>query len=381
MLEHPVPSVESRYEVALAADTLQADPAQAQAAQALQHLYKVITTRSRTYWFIRLFSAKKKPPRGIYLHGPVGRGKSMLMQLFVDAIKDWTRATGYDRGCRTERRHFHEFMLGLHKQLHQKKISEDRMNNRLAELADSLADKTDILCFDEFHVTDVADAMLLMPYFSRLWERGVVVVATSNVAPVDLYKNGLQRERFLPFIGLLQQQMHIVNVNGPQDYRQVQWKKSAASHDRWLAPLTKDTAHDFDALFQELIGYDAVQADVLDIKDQNRTLTIARASRYIGWLQLDELLGHAIGAADFLTLCARFKVLLLDGLEPFKANENNRAKRFMLLIDTIYEADIEIYVRAAVAPDELYPADGQLSFEFARTVSRLQELRYKKTTN
>jgi cell division protein ZapE len=373
-------TVLARYEAARHEGALDYDVYQERAVKALDDVFLRLTQTDQdaTSLWTRLFKSKPTLSRkGVYLYGPVGRGKSMLMQLFMDAVVDYNQK-GWGQTHRIIRRHFHEFMLDLHKQLYaQKDMTPSRMQNRLAELADHLADQYDILCFDEFHVTDVADAMLLMPYFSRLWERGITVIATSNVAPPDLYKNGLQRQRFLPFIEALQNHMVCLSVSGEQDYRQLQWKKSAQKHDRWITPLTGDSKINFEELFLELIGYDHVQARDLTVTGQNRVFHVPRANDYVAWLSMDDVLGHAVGAADFLILCQTYQVLLLDDVRPFKNSENNRAKRFMLLIDTMYEAGTQIYVRADCAPQDLYPKDGMLAFEFERTISRLQEMRYR----
>ena len=370
-------NVQQRYERALSDNHLQPDAHQATAVAALNDLYgRVIKRRQKASWWKNLITPPQ-PVKGLYMYGPVGRGKSMLMQFFIDALQDHNTANP-DAIQRTERHHFHAFMLELHRQLYQRKVAQSALNNQVTQVADKIADLLDVLCFDEFHVTDVADAMLLMPLFTRLWQRGVVVVATSNVVPHDLYKNGLQRQRFLPFIALLQERLQVLSVSGPDDYRQQQWHKSAALHDRWLAPLDTDTEHEFADLFAELVGYDPVQLRMVEIKDQGRAWEVPKASPYVAWLSADSVLQRDVGAADFIALTQQFKIIMLDGLEPFKADHNNRAKRFMVLIDTVYEAGTQLYVRAALEPQALYPQNGPLAFEFARTVSRLQELRYRK---
>lgn len=365
--------------MAVQSGVLQTDAAQQRATHALELLYRdLIKQRGGGFWS-RFFNRQpKRRNHGVYLHGPVGRGKSMLMQFFLDAMLQWNEAYAAQPPFRIERQHFHAFMLGLHKQLYQKNITPERMNNRLGELADDLADRLDILCFDEFHVTDVADAMLLMPYFTRLIARGVTIVATSNVAPADLYKNGLQRQRFLPFIDLLRTHLDCVEVSGPQDYRLMEWQNNALKEDHWLAPLADDTAHVFDDLFTELAGYDVVEPQDIEITGQNRSLTVERATQHVAFLPVEQVTTGAVGAADFLALAGQFKIILLDGVQAFASNENDRAKRFMLLIDTLYEAGTHLYVRAAVQPMELYPSNGKLGFEFARTISRLQEMRYRQ---
>jgi cell division protein ZapE len=371
-------SVMGHYQSARDAGVLDYDAHQERAAKALNHIYTRVTQpQNQKRWWQIMRKNDALSHKGLYLYGPVGRGKSMLMQLFIDAMLQWNTQHPHAQK-KVVRRHFHEFMLDLHKQLYaQKNMTPSRMQNRLAELADKLAAQVDILCFDEFHVTDVADAMLLMPYFSRLWDKGVIVIATSNVAPSDLYKNGLQRQRFLPFIDALQQNMECVSVSGDQDYRQLQWQKSAQKHDRWTTPISTETAQDFEELFVELIGHDNAQPHDLAIAGQDRVFHIPRANDYVAWINMDDVLSHAVGAADFLMLCQSYEVLLLDHVRAFKPHENNRAKRFMLLIDTMYEAGTQFYARADVVPQDLYPQDGQLAFEFARTISRLQEMRYR----
>lgn len=377
----PSLSVEQHYHAAIARGQFQPDVAQQKAVHALELVYRDLVTHQTadTSVWSRLFKrAPRRRNHGVYLYGPVGRGKSMLMQFFLDAIVQWNTTQPERQTLRVERQHFHAFMLGLHQQLYQKNIMPERMNSRLGELADDLADRLDILCFDEFHVTDVADAMLLMPYFTRLIARGVTVIATSNVAPQDLYKNGLQRQRFLPFIDLLRTHLDCVEVAGLQDYRLLQWQNNALKEDHWLTPLDGTSAQLFDDLFATLAGYDTVEPQTIAIAGQNRSFCVERATRHVAFLSVDQVTSGAVGAADFLALAEHFKIILLDQVIPFQANENDKAKRFMLLIDTLYEAGTHVYVRAGVQPTDLYPASGRLGFEFARTVSRLQEMRYKR---
>jgi cell division protein ZapE len=340
-----------RYRLATAENHLLPDAHQEKAAMALDDLSDALTRNRKKFFLFR------KKISGLYLHGPVGRGKTMLMDWFLESLKN--------SGFRAERVHFHAFMLELHRRLHKEK--------RIEPIADEWVKKLDVLCFDEFHVTDVADAMVLMPLFSRFFARGLTIVTTSNWEPDQLYTGGLQRQRFLPFIDKLKKTLRIIDVTGTQDYRSL--KRAASS--AWLFPLTAETGEDFAALFRDAVGYDPIETHEIhvgNIKAHRRTWTIPRASKSVAWLDMSQLLEQNLGAADFLALAARYPMLFLDNLYPFSADTNEKAKRFIVLIDALYDKGVRLAVRSAVKAEKLYPYEGSLQFEFNRTLSRLREM-------
>jgi cell division protein ZapE len=350
-------SITRHYDEALQQGLLHPDAQQQNAVQAFERLIADMTSNGKRGIF---GLGKKNTVQGIYLYGPVGRGKTMMMDWCCRALKK--------AGKRVERWHFHAFMLTIHENLRDLAAHSRDLDNRIEALADQWAERLDLLCFDEFHVTDVADAMIMMPLFTRMFDRGLVVVATSNWAPEDLYTGGLQRQRFLPFIDRIKVAMQIVNVSGDKDYRQLKEQKAQG----WLMPLNAETRESFDAQFRDLAGYDAIETHEIHVND--RTWTIPRASRSVAMLDLHSFLNQPVGAADFLAIAKRYRVLMLDNLSPFAADQNERAKRFMVMIDNLYDNGVKICVRSTVTMDALYPKDGHLNFEFARTQSRLREM-------
>ncbi len=348
-----------RYRLAAAANRIVTDPEQEKAARELDDLFGALAQNRKRLFFLR------KKIAGLYLHGPVGRGKTMLMDWFLEALDL--------AGFRAQRVHFHAFMLELHRQLHALKTEKKDLDNHVHKIADQWAKRLDVLCFDEFHVTDVADAMTLMPLFERFFARGLTLVTTSNWAPDALYSGGLQRARFLPFIDRLKNTLTIVDVSGTQDYREL--KRAAAT--AWLTPLNQETADGFASLFRDAVGYDPIETHEIhvgNIKAHRRTWTIPRASKSVAWLDLFHLLDQPLGAADFLALASRYPMLFLDNLYPFGVDTNEKAKRFIVLVDALYDKGVKLAVRAAVKPEKLYPRDGVLQFEFNRTLSRLREM-------
>lgn len=358
----------ARYQAAIQQGQLQQDALQYMAVEKLNMLHGALqgyVPDRRQAWQARLISfwrEKPHPPQGLYLWGDVGRGKSMLMDLFYQTV-----ATPFKRRC-----HFHEFMLEIHAQLHQwrqGKMPQAGTVDPLPYLARQMVKNVYVLCFDEFHVTDVADAMILQRLFAALFAEGMIVVATSNRKPDDLYKDGLQRQNFLPFIALLQQQLEVVELNGDTDYR----LRLLAGRDTFFSPDTPENQQKLQALFLELTEGEEGHEDILLVK--TRQVHIPKAAAGVAFFHFHELCGVPMGVADYIALASHYNSILVQSIPIFTADLQNEAKRFLLLLDALYEAKIHFACTAATAPENLYHG-GLLSFEFARTVSRLQEMRY-----
>ena len=354
------------YRQRVASGAIRPDPDQEKVVQALERLHGQLQAApsappsgSGSFW--SLFSRKPEPakptPRGLYLHGSVGRGKSMLMDLFVETSPE----------SRTRRVHFHAFMLEVQRRLHELRQQSGGEEDPLGQLARAIAAETRLLCFDEFHVVNIADAMILGRLFTALFENGVTVVATSNWAPDRLYWNGLNRDRFLPFIDLLKSRVDVVRLDGPVDYR-VERLRDAAT---WFSPLDEDAQASAERLFRALA--DSAEGAPAEVPVGTRVLAVPRAEGPIAWFDFPELCARPLGAADYLAIGERFRVVFLIGVPILAPGRRNEARRFMTLVDALYECRRVMVVTAAGSPTELYP-HGEGAFEFQRTVSRLMEM-------
>ncbi len=310
-------------------------------------------------------------PRGLYIHGDVGRGKSMLMDLFFD----------HAPVTRKRRVHFHEFMLEVHGRLHtwRQMAPEQRIREAsacgirgegedpLPVVARQVAEQALLLCFDEFQVSDVADAMILGRLFSEFFACGMVIVVTSNRPPEDLYKDGLNRGLFLPFIELIEERLDVIELAGPMDYRLDQLRGLPVYH----TPLDDKSRDALDQTFARLTGGNPAPAQQLQV--QGRTVTVPSAAMGVVRFSFTDLCGQPLGAADYLAVARHYHTVVLSDVPELGAAKRNEAKRFVTLIDALYESRVKLVCSSAVPPEQLYPA-GDGAFEFQRTVSRLMEM-------
>jgi cell division protein ZapE len=359
----------TRYGALVASRKIEPDPAQAELVRRLTALEKALAQHrlarksSSLGW---LFSRRETPGpvKGLYVHGDVGRGKTMLMDLFFTSSEV----------RRKRRAHFHEFMADVHDRIrevrHQLKLGTITNGDPIRHVADEIAEETWLLCFDEFHVTDIADAMILGRLFTRLFEQGVVLVATSNVAPEDLYYEGLNRPLFLPFIHLLLEHVDVVHLAARTDYRLEKMEGIAT----WYVPADEDAEVVLDIAWQKFTG--GFEGAPVDLKMPGRLLHVPEAAMGVARFTFGQLCEQPLGASDYLRLAREFHTLIIDRIPAMHYENRNAAKRFIILIDTLYENAVKLVASAAVEPTELYDAsDGYEALEFKRTASRLIEMR------
>ncbi len=355
----------ARWRARVAAGQLSHDPAQALAAEKLNSLHQALKgyepARAGS-WLARFGLGNRRaeePPRGLYLHGGVGRGKSMLMDLFFDGAPV----------ARKRRVHFHEFMLEIHDRLHRRRGS-GRVDDLLPEVAGDIAADAWLLCFDEFHVVNIADAMILGRLFEALFARGAIMVATSNWPPDGLYRGGLQRALFLPFIELIRRRLDVLHLEAVRDYRLARLMTLRV----WRTPLGPAATRALDEAFAALTDGAAAEPARLAVK--GRTVPVPRAAHGVARFHFDDLCRTARAAADYLAIADAYRTVIVDGIPRFKAEERDAPKRFSILIDALYERKAKLLASAAGAPQDLYRG-AFLAMEFQRTVSRLMEMQSK----
>jgi cell division protein ZapE len=367
MLSPPSASFRAHYQALVSSGAIEADAAQAEAADALADLegrlayYKPVR---RQGLLGRLFTDRNgAPPRGLYVHGEVGRGKTMLMDLFFQ----------HSSVVHKRRAHFHEFMAEVHE-----RIYGYRQNMARGEIPDgdvigltaaAIFDEAWLLCFDEFHVTDIADAMILGRLFSKLFELGTVVVATSNVAPEDLYKGGLNRALFLPFIAQIADHMDVWRLDARTDFR----LEKLTGVKMWLVPADRDADAALDKAWVKMTGN--APCKPRDISIKGRILHVPCSAHGVARFSFADICEKPLAASDYLRLAHDYHTLIIDRIPVMDYPERNAAKRFIALIDTLYDNAVKLMASAAADPMSLYLAtDGYEANEFKRTSSRLIEM-------
>ena len=338
------------YDQRIADGSLTADPAQEAVLPQLDRIRTALMNPEKKGFFKRA----PEPPKGLYLWGGVGRGKSMLMDMFADNMGD----------VPVRRVHFHAFMQEIHSAMHEAR--KTGVDDPIAPVAAAVAASVKLLAFDEMQISDITDAMIVGRLFQALFTAGVVVVTTSNRVPDDLYKDGLNRQIFLPFIDLIKEKMEVWELTSPRDYRQ----DRLAGTQSYFTPVNAESRTAMDDVWADLAGGEG-QELVLRVK--GREVVIPQFRNGVARAGFHTLCGRALGAADYLTLADAVRVLLLDNIPALGRSNFNEAKRFVTLIDALYEAKVRLICSAAASPEMLY-LEGEGIFEFERTASRLREM-------
>ncbi|MEM0900335.1 MAG: cell division protein ZapE [Pseudomonadota bacterium] len=360
----------SRYGMMVKEGSIDPDPAQIEIAEKLDVLndqvgrIRLASKSSSLGWLFAKRAPKRSSVRGLYIYGSVGRGKSMLMDFFF-------RACPFKR---KRRAHFHDFMADVHDRIgaHRKALKEGTVkgDDPIPPVAKAIADESRVLCFDEFTVTDIADAMILSRLFSALFGHGVVLVATSNVVPDNLYKDGLNRQLFLPFVDTLKEHVQVMSLDSDRDYRQGR----DADNPYYQSPLGPAVSDAMENQWRLVLDGQAARPATIDVK--GRSIPVSAAGNDAARFTFSELCQQPLGARDYLAIARQYPTVLIEDVPVIGDGQRNEAKRFINLIDTLYDNGNRVIISAGAEPDDLYKAtSGTEAFEFARTASRLVEMR------
>ncbi|MGA3139731.1 MAG: cell division protein ZapE [Xanthobacteraceae bacterium] len=363
-------SIKARYAAGVAGGLIEPDSAQLAVVDKLARLeveiaeHRLARKSSSLGWMFGSREKRQTRIKGLYIYGDVGRGKTTLMDLFFAASPV----------LRKRRAHFHEFMLDVHERIHElrqkMKLGEHPGADPIELAAADLAKEAWLLCFDEFHVTDIADAMILGRLFAQLFARGVVLVATSNVEPAELYKDGLNRALFLPFIRMLEDNTEVVRLSSRADFR---LEKLAGMH-VWYVPADAAADAALDRAWRQLTRGRNGEPQALPLK--GRSVHVPRAAMGVARFSFSDLCEQPLGAADYLRIAREYHTIILDHVPVMTLETRNAAKRFIILIDTLYDLNVKLIASAEAEPDGLYRGDeGFEAQEFHRTASRLIEMR------
>jgi len=369
----PFRTVRQAYDHLEETGAIARDPAQMAVVEALDRLIEELSVKrmaakkSALGWLFAKRRPAHEPVKGLYVHGEVGRGKTMLMDLFFELVP----------ARRKRRAHFNDFMADVHDRIqkHREKLKRGEVKEAdpIPPVARALAEEAWVLCFDEFTVTDIADAMVLSRLFSSLFEEGVVLVATSNVAPRDLYRDGLNRGLFEPFIGILERHARVINLDGPTDHRRRRLERMQV----YITPVSEAADRQMDEAWAAATAGRTVHEERIALK--GREIVVPRAAGSAARFDFARLCGAALAARDYLALVARYDTLFLDHIPVMGQDRRNEAKRFILLVDTLYDNRVRLVASAESAPEALYTGTvGAEKFEFARTASRLTEMQSRE---
>jgi cell division protein ZapE len=367
-------SILARYDALVAAGALEHDAAQVAVIEKLDRLRRRLAeretpagapnglaARARAWLTGKSAPSGSEAPKGLYIHGLVGRGKTTLMDLFFDALDIE----------RKRRAHFHAFMADVHARLHRARRAGER--DPLARVASALAREARVFCFDEFSVTDIADAAILSRLFASLLAQGVVVVATSNVEPCRLYEGGRNRDLFLPFVALIEERLDVMRLDARTDFR----LETHALGDVYLTPAGELSRHTIDSIFESLTG--TARGAPMWLEVTNRRLEVPEAAGRVARFQFSDICSRPLGASDYHALAERFDTIIVEGAPKMNFGRRNEAKRFITLVDVLYEKKVRLVLSAEAEAHELYDAStGHEAQEFQRAVSRLMEMRSKE---